>query len=222
VKSSKSKQLLLIPQRSNKRFFGGSLLVGRRKTPRPLNCKEAIHFVLRSQFAVGRNSFRTTKNQNSIQLILKKAARKHGIRVYRQAIQSNHIHLIIKVPSRYAYKCFIAIISGRIASSVMNQMSFKNFLKTLTSSGRGEGLLIKLHAGQAFWEYRPFSRLLHWGKDYKTAYNYLLQNTLEALGFIQYKPRKVNYAYENELETVRRARGKKLSRRARLAEMSGA
>ncbi|MBC7754356.1 MAG: transposase [Moraxellaceae bacterium] len=197
MRSSNSKQLSLIPQRSNKRFFGGSLLVGRRKTRRPVNCKEAVHFVLRSQFAMGRNSFRTTKNHIAIELILKKAARKYGIRIYRQAIQFNHIHLILKVPSRYAYKCFISIISGKIASAVMSYMSFKNFLKSLSLSGRGEGLLIRLHPGQAFWDYRPFSRILFWGKDYKTAYNYLIQNTLEALGFVKYKPRKINYAYVN-------------------------
>ena len=198
--ASKSNQLSLIPERSNKRFFGGSLLVGRRKTRRPVNCKEAIHFVLRSQFAVGQNSLRTPKNRSIIDCILKKAARKYGIRIYRQAIQSNHIHLILKVPSRYAYKCFISIISGKIASAVMNHMSFKNFLKSISLSGRGEGLLTQLHPGQAFWDYRPFSRILFWGKDYKTAYNYLIQNTLEGLGFIPYKPRKINYAYVNKVK----------------------
>ena len=199
----KSTQLSLIPSRSNKRFFGGALLVGRRKTRRPVNTKEAIHFVLRSQFAHGKTSFRTLKNNRGINLILKKASLKYGIRIYRQAIQSNHIHLVLKVPSRYAYKCFISVISGKIASFVMNFMSFINFIKDLSirdiRPGAGEGYKTP-HTGQAFWEYRPFSRLLYWGKDYNQSLRYLLKNTLEAVGFIKYEPRAKNYAYEKELK----------------------
>lgn len=195
----KSTQLSLIPTRSNKRFFGGALLVGRRKTPRPINTKEALHFVLRSQFAHGKTSFRTLKNQRGISSILKKASVKYSIRIYRQAIQSNHIHLVLKVPSRYAYKCFIAVISGKIASFVMNFISFKNFVKDLSIRDTGEGYKTP-HNGQAFWEYRPFSRLLYWGKDYKKALTYLLKNTLEALGFIKYEARAKNYVYEKELK----------------------
>ncbi len=83
---------------------------------------------------------------------------------------------------------------------MMNHMSFKDFLLHLALDSisdnhkRGEGYKTP-YKGQAFWEYRPFSRLLHWGKDYKTAISYLLQNTLEALGFTPYTPRKENYAY---------------------------
>ena len=198
----KSNQLSLIPTRSNKRFFGGSLLVGRRKTPRPLNTKQALHFVLRSQFAKGKTSFRTLKNHKAISIILKKTSAKYKIRIYRQAIQSNHIHLVLKIPNRYAYKCFIAVISGKIASFVMNFKSFKNFIKDLSIRDTGEGFKTP-HPGQAFWEYRPFSRLLYWGKDYKASLNYLLKNTLEAIGFIKYEPRTKNYAYEREMRIAK-------------------
>lgn len=194
----KSTQLSLIPHRSNRRFFGGSLLHGRRKAHRPINTKEAIHFVLRSQFGRGVNSFRTAKNLRGIQAILKKASQKYRVRIYRNAIASNHIHLVLKVPSRDAYKCFISVITGKIASFVMNYMSFKKFVKSLTfakSYELGEGYK-KPYQGQAFWDYRPFSRLLYWGKDYTNALNYLLQNTLEAVGFIPYIPRTKNYAYK--------------------------
>lgn len=197
----KSNQLSLIPSRSNKRFFGGALLLGRRKTPRPINTKEAIHFVLRSQFARGKNSFRTLKNLRGIESILQKACKKYGVRIYHKAVQSNHIHLVLKVPSRYAYKCFISVIAGKIASFVMNSMSFKNFLKSLTFSksfDAGEGYKTP-HKGQAFWEYRPFSRLITWEKDYTNTLAYLLKNTLEAIGFIPDKPRARNYVYEKYL-----------------------
>ena len=34
--------------------------------------------------------------------------------------------------------------------------------------------------GQGFWEFRPFSRIVNWGRDLKTCMQYLKQNVLEA------------------------------------------
>jgi REP element-mobilizing transposase RayT len=188
----KSKQLQLIPQKTNQRFFGGALLKGRRKSMRPLARNEAIHFVLRSPYAKGATSFRSRKNLPEIEKILAACARKYQVRIYRKAIQSNHIHLILKIHNRWLYRCFISVISGKIASLVMNQLSFQNFLKSLEP---GEGCRER-EKGQAFWEFRPFSRILTWGKDYQNCCRYLLRNILEAFGFIAYKPRAKNFAYE--------------------------
>jgi geranylgeranyl diphosphate synthase type II len=52
-------------------------------------------------------------------------------------------------------------------------------LEKAQSAGEGFTEDFKIEKGQAFWEYRPFSRILHWGRDYKTACQYLLKNTLE-------------------------------------------
>lgn len=46
---------------------------------------------------------------------------------------------------------------------------------------------------QGFWEYKPFSRIVNWGRDFKTCVSYLKQNTLEALGFVPYRARKNHY-----------------------------
>lgn len=88
----------------------------------------------------------------------------------------------------------------------MGHLSFKEFTKTLDWNITGEGYKTP-YTGQAFWDYRPFSRLLHWGKDYKSTLNYLLKNTLEAIGFIPYTPRLKNYAYETYLIRPVWARG---------------
>jgi hypothetical protein len=48
--------------------------------------------------------------------------------------------------------------------------------------------------GQKFWQFRPFSRVMSWGRDFKSGCEYVVQNTLEALGFIPYKPRRNHYA----------------------------
>jgi hypothetical protein len=55
-------------------------------------------------------------------------------------------------------------------------------------------LILKAEKGASksiqFWDKRPFTRILEWGKDFNVISSYLLQNILEALGFIPYKPRK--------------------------------
>jgi REP element-mobilizing transposase RayT len=177
-----------------RRFFGGALLRGKRKTQRPLTTREAMHFVLRSQYAGGDYSFRKFKNLKVIERILEQAARKYGVKIYRQAIQSNHIHLILKITSRRLYRSFIAVIAGKIASHVMEGQSFKNFYRFLRAKALAKPAKPPIK-GQAFWENRPFHRIIHWGKDYLGACRYLLKNRLEALGFIAYTPRKKSAAY---------------------------
>ncbi len=42
-----------------------------------------------------------------------------------------------------------------------------------------------------FWDARPFSRIVYFGKDFKKVKSYFFRNTLEALGWVQYQTRKV-------------------------------
>jgi len=39
----------------------------------------------------------------------------------------------------------------------------------------------------------PFTRIIEWGKDFRSTCNYVLRNTLEALGLQKYKPRDQRY-----------------------------
>jgi len=192
------------------RYHGGSLLYGRRKSLRPLSRKDAIHIVLRSSWAYASNSFLLLKNKKDIERILLRTSRKYQIKIYRQAIVSNHLHLIIKISSRKSYQTFIRVMSSQIASHIMKMQSFKVFQKSLFKNAAGAGdppirneinglkryqkAMQEIQGkGQAFWQFRPFTRILHWGKDFKTACDYLLKNTLEARGFIAYTPRKTKY-----------------------------
>ena len=208
-----SQQLSFIPfQFKAQKFFGGALLRGRRKSQRPLRRKDSIHFVLRSLYAKGSTSFLRSHNYCKIDGIIQKAAKKYGVRIYRRSIQSNHIHLIVRIHDRWSYRSFISVISGKIASHVMKEMSFKNFLKfkeherqewgegsmslnrrLVNSTERLPHRMLKPDKGQAFWEQRPFSRILNWGRDYQSCCSYLLRNTLEAIGFTKYRLRKNPY-----------------------------
>lgn len=217
----KSQQLNLF--KKDLRFHGGSLLYGRRKSVRPLSTKEAIHIVLRSSWGYGSNSFLLLKNKPAIERIILRTAKKYLVKVYRQAIISNHLHMIIKISSRKNYQTFIRVLSSLIASHVMKMQSFKVFQKRLRrnagdpptnvkiSNGRHQTTAwLQYHKaiqevqgkGQAFWQFRPFTRVMYWGKDFKGSCSYLLKNTLEAIGFIQYTKRNTN-RYKKDSDSMR-------------------
>lgn len=191
----KSKQLSLM--RPQVKFFGGALLQNKRKSQRPLTAKDSIHFVLRSECATAQNSFLVAKNRTAIGRILDRFAKKFAVRIYQKSINSNHIHLLLKITNRTLYKAFIKAISGQIACHVMEQQSFKVFQKKWQRSQRGDGPRgpqSDSRKQQGFWQFRPFSRVVNWGQDFKICTGYIKQNVLEALGFIQYRLRKNNYS----------------------------
>ena len=127
------------------------------------------------------------------------------------------IHLLLRITNRRLYRAFIKAVSGKIASHVMGQQSFKLFCESRRPSisksshpssfdpnakisRAGDGVQIskgvqnseKINTkngkmSQAFWEFRPFSRIVNWCRDFKNCVQYLKQNVLEALGFIPYR-----------------------------------
>ena len=185
--------------KTHPRFFGGALLDGKRKSIRPLSKKDSIHFVLKSPWAMGQDSFLASRNKKAIERIIKKFAKKFGVKIYQQAINSNHIHLLLMITHRYLYRAFIKAVSGMIASHVMGQQSFLYFSKSRRLLKSGDGVNDvkardkKVDKPQGFWQFRPFSRVVNWGLDFKKCTGYLKQNALEALGFISYTPRKNYY-----------------------------
>ncbi len=149
-------------------------------------------------------------NRPEIERLIEVLGRRHRVRVYRKAVAGNHIHLLVKVPHRRNYNAFIRALSGKVASHVMRRQSFAKFLESQRSrglhtarrahGGDGSGALSEAGAavapsheaqgqGQRFWQFRPFSRALNWGRDYRGCCEYLVRNTLEAFGFIAYRPR---------------------------------
>ena len=178
---------------SNKKFFGGSLLNGRRKGTRPLSAGQALHLVLKSQWATKADKFTTRTNKPAVEEIITITAKRYGIKIYQQAICGNHIHLMVRSKRRWLYRAFIAVVTGLIAQQVMQRQSYKVFMSAKSKEFAGEGVP-QQEKGQAFWQHRPFSRIVNWGRDYQNCLKYLTRNTLEALGFIAYKQRRDYYA----------------------------
>jgi putative transposase len=182
----KPKQLSMF--KNQPRFFGGQLLDGCRRGQRPLSSKEPIHLVMRSLWAVGRYSLLRRENKLAIEKLITLFAHRFGVKIYRRAISGNHIHLVMRPLARRAYNGFIRALSGKIASQVMQGKSFKEFKIQL----RGDGVQAPLEPsgkGQQFWQFRPFSRVMFWGRDFKQGCEYVVRNTMEALGFTPYTER---------------------------------
>lgn len=156
---------------------------------------------------MGATSFLNTRNKQAIHNMIQRTAKTYGVRIYQVALMSNHLHLVIKISHRKSYKTFVRVLAGRIASHVMRDQSFKVFKRRVLSSVAGDppkahpGQVEVQGKGQAFWQFRPWTRVLHWGRDYKACCEYVKQNVLEALGFAEYKPRKHRYmALERQSE----------------------
>jgi REP element-mobilizing transposase RayT len=169
----RAKQLgFQILEGNNIKYFGGAYLTSHPKEKRPLSLKKSSHLVMRSLLAKGALSF--LRHDEQIRAVVNKQAKQFGVKIYRLANGGNHLHMVILPRSRNAFNAFIRSISGLIARLVLR-------------AERGSSRNLQ------FWEKRPFTRIVEWGQDYKRVCKYLLQNTLEALGFIEYQPRKSRY-----------------------------
>lgn len=162
------KQLSLGFMQNYKKEFGGSLLIGKRKSKRPLSTKHPIHLVLKSSFKGVFNP-----SNKSLYELIKKQARKYGVRIYDLAINWSHIHCVIRIKGREDYLKFI-----RSLTSVISQRA-KRHDSTLTQ----------------LFTLRPYTRIISWGRDFKRVLNYQVLNQLESFGLIKRnkvckKPRK--------------------------------
>ena len=145
------------------RQFGGRLLGqnGHAREARPVSPKHSMHLVLRSDRARGANSMRHKRHRRRIDQLVYKQAKLRKIRIYKYANVGNHLHILLKPSSRAAYVAFIKALSGLIARQILK--AEKNAAK-----------------GLKFWNQRPFSRVVHWGRAFKIAKNYVQQNAEEA------------------------------------------
>jgi REP element-mobilizing transposase RayT len=161
----KTSQLSLFIPETTSTVFGGSRLKSNPKEKRPVSRKNAMHFVLRSSHAKGKRSMRCGENRKRVDGIIYKQAKASGIRIYKYQNMGNHLHILLRVHDRRLLARYLRAISGLIARVVLG-------------CERGSPTRIK-----QFWDGRPFSRIVEWGKAYKDARNYLEKNRLQALGF---------------------------------------
>lgn len=156
-------------EEASMKFFGGSYLRGNAKVKRPITTKRPMHCTMRSSLARGPFSF--FRFGEAIESTIYRQGRKFGVKIYKYANGGNHLHLIVMPRSRKALHDFLRAISGLIA-------------RIVTGAERGKSKNLR------FWDARPWTRIVEWGRDFRRVCDYLVQNTLEALGFIKYTPRR--------------------------------
>ncbi len=157
---------------TNKLSFGGSKLKSNPKTARPISTTDAMHVVMRSKFAKGQRSF--FLHSKVIENIIKKQAKACGVNIYDLANAGNHLHFVIRVPSRRLYRNFMRACTGLIARKVLGR----------EKGSAKESVL-------SFWDARPFTRIVAWGKSYKVIKNYLMLNRVETLGLDRLSAREM-------------------------------
>lgn len=102
-----------------------------------------------------------SKNQRSIQDQWSYLGKKLGIRTYRLVVVSDHIHAVVMIQSRECYRKFIRGFTG---------WSSRRF--------------------QIKWKSSPLTRIVEWGRAFKTLLKYITLNEWEAWGYIDYQPER--------------------------------
>ena len=164
-------QLLLSEDFEMSLVHGGEYSVGKRKKSRPVTTKRPMHITMRSSEARGKLSFRHARNLAFIRNLLPHVARKWGIKIYQLSINGNHLHFLLKASHRKGFQNFMRVVSAQIATFVTGAKKGKPF-------------------GKRFWDLPAFSRVVEWGKAFGAAKRYVIQNVLETLGVIDYRPRQ--------------------------------
>ncbi len=155
--------------------YGGELSLGKRKAFRPIDPKQALHVTLKSSKARGALSMLHPKHCNSIETFVHKTARRWGVRVYRFANVGNHIHLLIKVPTREAWKRFSKELSGGIAQIVTGAQKGR----AVPRNANGK---LPESALRAFWDHLLYTRIVSFGRDFDGVARYVIKNLFEAAG----------------------------------------
>jgi hypothetical protein len=148
-----------------KTFGGKQKSKGNPKEKRSISISKPIHLVLRSTHATYLWSFLHKNNRERVDEVFMKQAKLNGVKVYGYENVGNHLHANLLFPSRTAYRRFIRAISGLIPRIVMG-------------CERGQASIL-----DQFWDARPFTKILEWGRQFKGLKRYFLKNRLEAIGF---------------------------------------
>ena len=160
--------------------FGGSLLKkAKNRHARPVATKEPMHFILKSSKAIGRNSFGHSRNLRQVNSLVENRCKKYGVKLISYSNSFNHLHMLLKFPSRAIYLKFVRSITAAIAILIT-------------------GAKKNARASEKFFDYRPFTRIVRGMKAFRTAYDYIRLNQLEAAGTIPYQKARLRDLSELE------------------------
>lgn len=142
-------------------FAPGKRTTRAARQRRPRATKEAMHLVLRSDRARGAKSL--LRYDHVVRAVIAKLGKRHGIRVYRIVNAGNHLHITLKLSKQFLWHGFISGVTGGIARAIQRKRDSTK---------------------QGFWNSRPFTRVIAWGRDYDVVKDYHTLNQLEANGAV--------------------------------------
>ncbi len=147
------KQLSLIPKPN---LACGGELNNTRQEQRVLSTRRPINLVLKT-----RNSANLFRSRLVVKSLTSKYAEKFGIKVYASSVQRDHLHLVIKIPSRRSYIALIRTLTGIMARRL----------------------------GCGLFKLRPYTRIGTWGREFRGLLDYLFRNDMEVLEIWRYHRR---------------------------------
>jgi REP element-mobilizing transposase RayT len=157
---------------------GGEVRKGKRKIARPLIAKTPLHIVLRSSRAKRGWSMLRPAFANRIKLTARALARRCDVRLYRYANVGNHLHVLAQARSRPEFQSFLRAFAGVTA-------------RIVTGARRGNPV-------GKFWDRLAYTRVVSWGRDFRSVGAYVKQNQDEALGLCPYRNRNRHRAHSPE------------------------
>lgn len=167
-----------------RRDHGGSLSKHTRRGRRPLSTKQTLHVTLRSDLATGPRSL--LLHRQRVHSVLCKAQKLFRVRVYEYAVCGNHLHCLIRGRSRTDLQNFFRVFAGHLAQQILAAWPLSpDEEQKQQSTQRG-----CRKNRRRFWALLIYSRIVTWGREFNHVRRYIVQNTLEALCKIAYRPRK--------------------------------
>jgi REP element-mobilizing transposase RayT len=149
---------------------GGDVRNGKRKVPRPWDGKKPVHVVLRSSLARGPWSLLGAEIAGQVEKLARTLSSRCGVSLYRYANAGNHIHMLARAPCRMAFQSFLSAFAGLTARLVTGASKAKPV-------GR-------------FWDSVAYSRIVSWGREFRSVGAYVKKNEEEALGLRPPRARK--------------------------------
>ncbi len=106
------------------------------------------------------------KNRDHVDRRTRQIAARHGVNIYRYSNVGNHLHLLVKTPTRTAFQRFLRELAGVIATLV-------------TGAIKG--------SPKKFWDGLAYTRIVTWGRDLRNLEQYFIKNIFEAAGLFTRK-----------------------------------
>jgi REP element-mobilizing transposase RayT len=133
---------------------------GRRKVQRPFDRLKPVQLTMRATCAKGKLSMLQYKRRLEIHQLIEKEIKRAGAKLHNFANVGNHLHMLATFPSRAAFQKFLRTITAMIARLVTGARRGKPFGK--------------------FWDALAHSRVVTGLRAFRTAFNYIRANQVEA------------------------------------------